>query len=310
MQNYANLSKDLTSNKSRNESQSLNQSQNQSQTYLCKFSLQVSNNTSIIKHLNLERYKTTKCPEDCGNIKNCPFYHTLADKRRILSQVDYNPQICHFGINCLRKHKCQFAHNKYELRYHPLKYKKKYCKNLFDVSKCKYAKYCSDAHFDEELSCDLLHYMDFDDDFMIFKYKTEFCPFNMEHNFEKCVYAHSWEDYRRNIILFPYSNVACPNVEANDDNSFEIRCENENECQFAHGVFELEYHPLNYKRTYCAKKDCEMLFCPFAHADEKAKFDKIAQLDNFYIYPYNRILPGKLVKATSFFKSESENIIY
>lgn len=310
-QNYANLSRDMSSSKEKSDTRSQNRSnsQNQSQSYLCKFALQVSTNTAIIKHLNLERYKKTKCPEDCGNEKNCPFYHTLSDKRRNLVQIDYNPQICHFGINCLRKHKCPFAHNKYELGFHPLKYKKKYCKNLFDVSKCKYGKYCADAHFDEELSCDLLHYMDFDDDFMIFKYKTEFCPFNMEHNFEKCVYAHSWEDYRRNIILFPYSNVTCPNVESHE-NSFDVRCENENDCQYAHGIFEIEYHPLNYKRTKCPKGDCNLPFCSFAHREEKAKFDEIAQLDNFYIYPYNRILPGKLVKASSFFKAESQNIIY
>lgn len=311
-QNYANLSRDLGSsqvkNEARSQKNSQSQSHNQSQSYLCKFSLQVSDNTAIIKHLNLERYKTTKCPGDCENIKTCPYFHTAADKRRSLEQADYNPQICHFGINCLRKHKCPFAHNKYELKYHPLRYKKKYCKNLFDVSKCQYAKFCADAHFDEELGCELLHYMDFDEDFMIFKYKTEFCPFNMEHNAQKCVYAHSWEDFRRNIILFPYSNVACPHVDNHDD-SMEIRCEAENDCQFAHGSYELEYHPLNYKRTKCTIEDCEGVFCPFAHKKEKKKFDRIAQLDNFYIYPYNRILPGKLVKSSSFFKNESENII-
>lgn len=313
--NYANLSRDMTSSKNKSEThsvRSINKSQNQSvqsQSYLCKFTLQVSTNTSIIKHLNLENYKTTKCPEDCDNIKTCPFYHTLADRRRNPTQSDYNPQICHFGIHCLKKHKCVFSHNKFELKYHPLKYKKKYCKNLFDVSKCKFGKFCADAHFDEELSCDLLHYMDFDDDFMIFKYKTEFCPFNLEHNLDKCVYAHSWEDYRRNIILFPYSNIACPNVEGHDE-SFEVRCENENECQYAHGGYEIEFHPLNYKRTKCNKGECDGLFCSLAHGNEKSKFDKIANLDNFYIYPYNRILPGKLVQATSFFKEESHNIMY
>lgn len=309
MPNYANISRDLSSKKSKSGKKSQGQSQNASQSYICQFSLQVSDNNLIIKHLNLERYKTTKCPENCGNIKKCPYFHTLADRRRDLREVDYNPQICHFGINCLSKHKCPFAHNKYELNYHPLKYKKRYCKNLFDISQCKYGKYCADAHFDEELNCELLHYMDFDEDFLIFKYKTEFCPFNMEHSFEKCVYAHSWEDYRRNIILFPYSNVACPHVE-DADSSFDVRCEDENDCQFAHGSYELEYHPLNFKRTVCVKNDCDGLFCAYAHANEKTKFDHISQLDHFYIYPYNRILPGKLVNTASFFKSESENIVY
>lgn len=304
----------MNSKRVESDNKSLNRnktkSYTESQSYLCKFSLQVTNETQVVKHLNLEKFKTQKCIKNCEDIKQCPYYHSCSDKRRSTTHYEYNPQICHFGVNCLKKDKCPFTHNKFELNYHPLRYKKKYCKHLFDAKGCDYGVYCAYAHFDEELSIDLIHGYDFDDDFMIFKYKTEFCPFEKDHKVEKCVYAHSWEDYRRNIIVFPYSNCLCPNMEGDEDDSFDGKCEDENECQYAHGQFEVDFHPLNYKKKNCSKLNCDQVFCPFLHGDETRRFLKVAKMDNFYIFPYNRVLPGKIVKTKSFFNAKSPNIVY
>lgn len=319
--NYHNLTRQINSKKTRktpNPTRSLNRSNKdskpksytESQSYLCKFSLQVTNEIQVVKHLDLNKFKTTKCTRNCDNIKQCPYYHSSEDQRRSPEVVDYNPQVCHFGLNCLRKDRCPFTHNKYELNYHPLRYKKAYCRHLFDDKGCAYGPFCSSAHFDEELNIDLLHTYDFDDDFLIFKYKTEFCPFVKEHNLKKCVYAHSWEDYRRNIILFPYSNTPCPNIENEDEESFDGRCEEENDCQYAHGTYEVDFHPLNYKKKNCGMDKCEKVFCSYLHGEETRRFLKISKMDNFYIFPYNRVLPGKMVKTKSFFNAKSPNIVY
>ena len=60
---------------------------------------------------------------------------------------------------------------------------------------CDFGNLCAFAHSDEELSIDILHKMEHDDDFYMFHFKTVWCPFNTEsreHYREKCVYAHNW----------------------------------------------------------------------------------------------------------------------
>ena len=57
---------------------------------------------------------------------------------------------------------------------------------------------------------DLLHIMEpKDPDFYCFYYKTEWCPWNMEHDKHKCVYAHSWADYRRKPYFKNYELKYC-----------------------------------------------------------------------------------------------------
>ena len=147
--------------------------------------------------------------------------------------------------------------------------------------------------------------MDFDDDFCLFHYKTEFCPIIWEHNYQKCVFAHSWEDFRRNVIKFPYGNMVCEDI----DPEIGI-CKELGNCYFAHNWFELNFHPLNYKKNNCEIENCHKVFCPFLHPEENQRFRMIDNLQNFYIYPINRIHPDKNRKNESFFEKPSENIIY
>ena len=39
-------------------------------------------------------------------------------------------------------------------------------------------------------------------EFYMFYFKTEWCPYNTEHNKAQCVYAHNWQDFRRKPHLF------------------------------------------------------------------------------------------------------------
>ncbi len=291
--NYSNISKELSVKSEKNQS------------YMSKFSLQLSQNKSIIKHLNLDKFKTELCKnENCDNIKLCPYYHSNSDKRRNISEVKYLPRMCQFGKNCLKKAKCSSSHNKYEINYHPNNYRKKYCKHILDPSRCQYQIFCAKSHSPEELKLELLNFLDFDDDFSLFKYKTEFCPINWEHNYNKCVYAHSWEDFRRNIIKFPYSHIPCEQIDPEKG-----VCKNLGNCHFSHGWFEFEFHPLNFKKKKCDQEECERAFCPFLHPGDSDRFVEISKLKNFYIYPYNRIYPGKISNTESFFEKASENII-
>lgn len=252
-------------------------------SYVSKLSFKNKNQKQISYHLNLETFKTEPCQNDhCNDIKQCPFYHSIEDRRRNPAEVKYTQKLCQFEKNCLKKKGCKSSHNKYEVNYHPKNYRKKYCKHIFDTTKCQYGIFCSKAHSTEEIKVELLCFMDFNDDFFLFHYKTEFCPIEWEHNYQKCVYAHSWEDFRRNIIKYPYGNCLCQKLDSESG-----ICKNFVQCHSSHSWYELQFHPLNYKKNDCDYEQCPRFFCPFLHPGESVRFRQIEQLQNFYIYPIN-----------------------
>ena len=280
------------------------------ESYICKFSLMPSNDKSIVQHLNLARFKTEKCPKvECPNKKGCEFFHSAADCRRNPYEFEYDSQTCEFGKNCLNKSGCSHSHNKFEAHYHPIKYRKKYCKHILDIDRCRHGRFCFAAHSDSELKISLLHYMDQNDDFYVFKYKTEFCPFQVEHNCDKCVYAHSWEDFRRDIMKTPYSKMPCQSWETNNRGGLEQRCKEGINCKFSHGRYELEFHPMQYKKIYCKEPLCSKPVCGFLHLKESPRFRDIENKEHFFVHPYNRILPSTFINKASFFTKKSENII-
>lgn len=309
MRGSGNLS---TISRSLHEQQSKNPSTNSGKaedTYVCKISLCVTNKKAIIEHLDLERFKTEKCTrETCRNVKTCPFYHSGGDCRRDPFKYPYSPEPCEFGRNCFSRMKCQFAHNKYEINYHPLRYKKKYCSHLLEINHCRYGKYCAYAHNDQDIRIELLHTLVRDDDFYIFKYKTEFCPFQMEHNIRKCIYGHSWEDYRRRILRYPYSKNLCKYHAMVPLGKLDLRCPDNVNCPFSHNHFEADFHPQNYKKFACPFQDCDGVGCPFLHREESQRFKVIDQKQEFYLYPYNRIVPSAFPDKKSFFNARSSNI--
>ena len=48
--------------------------------------------------------------------------------------------------------------------------------------KCCYKDFCSFAHNDHDIKTPLIHKMPRDREFYMFYFKTEWCPFNHEHN--------------------------------------------------------------------------------------------------------------------------------
>lgn len=277
-------------------------------SYVCRISLCVTNRKAIIEHLDLTRYKSEKCPKDvCRNPKTCPYFHTVEDYRRDPFSARYSPELCEFGPNCYSRAKCRFAHNKFEVHYHPRRYKKKYCKYLLEINRCKYGKYCAYAHNDQDIRIELLHTMARNDDFFLFKYKTEFCPFQMEHNLRKCIYGHSWEDYRRNILKYPYSKTLCKHHVEIPLGRLEW-CPDGLNCGMSHSRFESDFHPQNYKKFPCHIPECDGQMCPFLHRDESTRFRVIDHNKDFYMFPYNRILPSTFIDKESFFHAKSSNL--
>jgi hypothetical protein len=164
-----------------------------------------------MKFLDLTKYKTMKCPKyDNHNKKKCPYFHDeKKEKRRPIGT--YKAELCPFAesqdekLQCPGEN-CSLAHNNIELLYHPDNYKAQFCRFYPNkLKKCDFGESCAFAHSKNEIAIDLLHIMEpKDPDFYVFYYKTAWCPWNMEHDKYKCVYAHNWNDYRRKPHLKNY----------------------------------------------------------------------------------------------------------
>lgn len=193
------------------------------------------------------------------------------------------------------------AHNIVESVYHPEKYKTKYCSKFpKNLSKCEYGDYCSFAHSTKELKVRLIHNMKKDDDFFMYFYKTELCPFNKEHNKATCVYAHNWQDFRRKPNLFSYdSSIMCKNWRPEEFIAkYHQGCKNMASCLHSHGWKEQEYHPLVYKTQHCKEEVKENNFCsrgfecPFYHSnlDKKEPENLNAVHPKRIDFPYSSLL--------------------
>mmetsp|Transcript_6524 Transcript_6524/g.5809 ORF Transcript_6524/g.5809 Transcript_6524/m.5809 type:complete len:197 (-) Transcript_6524:1213-1803(-) len=138
----------------------------------------------VIKHLCLDKFKVDPCNLHYQhNHKHCRFYHTIKDKRRHNGKCEAD--LCPGGESdqCTLKDECSLAHNRVERLYHIEKYKTKFCTCYPNsLNKCDYGEYCSFAHSPNDIKTRIIHKMHKDADFYMFYFKTEWCPFNNEHN--------------------------------------------------------------------------------------------------------------------------------
>lgn len=163
-----------------------------------------------IKHLNLKNFKKNECRKKttAHNHKSCFYYHSFKDKRR--DDDYYTAELCKFADTekCPKKDICRRAHNRVERLYHKDKYKTKFCHYYpKKIQSCEYGDYCSFSHSVEDIKVRLIHHVvpqNQDYDFYIFNFKTEWCPFNHDHNKAQCFYAHNFQDFRRKPNLFKY----------------------------------------------------------------------------------------------------------
>ena len=115
-------------------------------------------------------------------------------------------------------------------------------------------------------------------EFMLYCYKTSFCPINNSqiHDWSMCNYAHRQQDFRRPPYSFFYYPERCPYI--SDDGSWE-NCEYYLDCQYSHSLVEILFNPLNYKLNDCYNKiasdkfKCSQLaeLCCHAHSNEERR---------------------------------------
>lgn len=151
-----------------------------------------------------------------------------------------------------------------------------------------------------------------DADFYMFYFKTEWCPFNKDHNKAQCVYAHNWQDFRRKPNIFSYD---CKNICSNwKPGTFIAKyhegCSNQASCQSCHGWKEQEYHPLFYKTKPCQEEQAHIsvnvstsnfqphppkcsrgIECPYYHsAADKREPEMVLQQRDRPDFLYDKIL--------------------
>lgn len=232
----------------------------------------------LFVHLNLSKFKTEPCHLTFTHEpKRCFFYHFELERRRPQNEVSYNKILCANKANCLNDN-CKYSHNYIEQIYHVENYKKKYCKDFIEQGKCKYAEYCALAHSDFELKILPLHLLPISHDFLLFRFKSEFCPFSkITHDRFTCVYAHNWQDFKRPFFK-ELKPVACKNwSKVKEIMEYKAGCPLGMDCENCHGWKEEEYHIANFKKFACKKgQDCDRKeVCSFNHDDRECQSNRI-----------------------------------
>ena len=241
-----------------------------------------SSNKEIV-HLNLDIFKAFPCPspQDHNRIQ-CQFYHCpKKDRKRPQHQYMYCSFLCPAtkkGEICPNGENCSGCHNNVELNYHPNNYKKRFCIYFPDnIKECKFGRFCSYAHSENDILVELIHNFELDADFFMFHYKTSFCPVNhIDHDRSQCVYAHNWQDYRRKPNDYQVKVEVCPEWNHNKIIlNYTEGCSQGYECQYCHGWKEPEYHPFVYKTKPCdfLETDCPRgISCSYYHNEKEKKY--------------------------------------
>jgi hypothetical protein len=150
------------------------------------------------------------------------------------------------------------------------------CAYYPNVENCRRKEMCSFAHSREEITAPLLtekeeEKLDLSPDFFTERFKIHWCPIGVQHDWQTCVYAHNYQDARRDPRI-GYGPRPCPYWEKKDRApSYQARCPNGFSCPYAHGAKEQLYHPCYFKTVVCwdfhqSKKRCpRQQLCAFFH---------------------------------------------
>lgn len=92
------------------------------------------------------------------------------------------------------------------------------------------------------------------------KFKTMWCPIGAQHDWQTCVYAHTYQDARR-MPSIGYGPQPCPYWGKKDTRvTYAQRCPLGLRCPYAHGAKEQLYHPKYFRTVTC--RDMQMKGCP------------------------------------------------
>jgi len=148
--------------------------------------------------------------------------------------------------------------------------KQRFCATYPNVSRCRHGAHCAFAHSRDEVTAPLLSPEEeaaipdaLTVEFFTEKFKTMWCPIGAQHDWQACMYAHTYQDVRRPPAL-GYGHQLCPYWNKKETNlAYSQRCPLGPRCPFAHGAKEQLYHP-NYFRTLVCR-DLQRRRCPRAH---------------------------------------------
>mmetsp|Transcript_144736 Transcript_144736/g.360840 ORF Transcript_144736/g.360840 Transcript_144736/m.360840 type:complete len:717 (+) Transcript_144736:72-2222(+) len=236
--------------------------------------------------VDLDAFKVFPCRGGRGpthDRKLCVFYHNARDRRRLPGNYIAEPcsecfdaELAKAG-KCSKGDACPRCHNRLELLYHPDVFKQRFCATFPNVATCQRGARCAFAHSRDEVRAKLLpeqgeheEYHGDAAELYMHLFKTLWCPYGAQHDWHRCMYAHSYQDWRRRPEL-GYESEPCPYWAKNSAQiGYDDRCPNSFSCRLAHGSKEQLYHPQHYKTMPCtdwtAHRRCPRgALCAFYH---------------------------------------------
>lgn len=194
---------------------------------------------------------------------------------------------------------CNYSHNKIELIYHPLIFKKIKCIN----NNCSFRDTCSfyhtlneieyDVNFDSNIMQSIVSLFNntcqrsdnisiasnsLPSEFNPLTYKTIKCPLEnlCKLDSKLCLNYHNDEEKRRKNIH--YSSQYCSDIYNKELNTWGsiTNCPRGNNCHYCHNKYEYLYHLENFRTKLCPYEKidnwCEYcLICPFCHSKDNKK---------------------------------------
>eukprot|EP00931_Biecheleriopsis_adriatica_P090677 TRINITY_DN6461_c0_g1_i1.p1 TRINITY_DN6461_c0_g1~~TRINITY_DN6461_c0_g1_i1.p1 ORF type:complete len:622 (+),score=99.29 TRINITY_DN6461_c0_g1_i1:58-1923(+) len=232
----------------------------------------------------VQKFKTMPCTVQMSASSHdhrcCPYYHSERDRRRpvfVGEALQYTSEPCENRFDdarsCAMGDACNKCHSTAELLYHPTLFKKRLCHQL---RRCPRSKYCAFAHARQELLVPNFSEEEENnptEEFIAHRFKTQWCPIGGPHDWESCVYAHTYRDWRR-VPLLNYSSHPCPRwsgsiTKGSSELDYGMRCPLGIACPLAHGAKEQLYHPQFYKTSPCSDPNCRRgPLCAFTHGEE------------------------------------------
>ena len=282
-------------------------------------------------------FMTFKCDKIINetHFLECPGFHVDGLKRRnpfFEGKLLYTSEICFEKEKtgfCNLVDKCRKSHNKYEVLYHPSKFRTSPCEQKHVVN----YKYCPFAHSKEQLRIwknydkagiifgnpininltntsiqsdffsnenslgnqlfkkNSLQYEE-SADFDLLSFKTLACLNSIRHNEKQCLFYHSNKDRRRQLMSHRYSSELCPRSED------EKECPYRDMCIRCHNRVEQFYHPEKFKSKYCSHFGENIglcpygIYCSFAHSEDEIRIQLIhkhSRNQDFFLFYFKTI---------------------